>query len=47
MLSRAALFRFPGMGAWAYVLLGAVLVVAGPLLLISAIAAASGDDEDR
>jgi len=44
MLSRAALFRFPGMGAWAYVLLGAVLLIAGPLLLIRAVAAASGED---
>jgi hypothetical protein len=47
MLSRAALFRFPGMGAWAYVLLGAVLLLAGPLLLIRAVAAATGGDDDR
>jgi hypothetical protein len=47
MLSRAALFRFPGMGAWAYVLLGAVLLLGGPLLLIRAVAAASGADDDR
>jgi hypothetical protein len=45
MLSRAALFRFPGTGAWAYALLGAVLLLAGPLLLIRAVAAAAGAND--
>jgi hypothetical protein len=44
MLSRAALFRFPGLGAWAYVVLGLLLVVGGPLLLVRAVRAASADD---
>jgi hypothetical protein len=45
MLARAALFRFPGLGAWVYVLLGALLAVGGPLLLIRAVqAAADGRD---
>src|SRR5919112_2583529 len=39
-LQRAALFRFPGLGAWAYVALGVLLVVGGPLLLIRAVRAA-------
>jgi hypothetical protein len=44
MLERAALFRFPGFGAWAYVALAVLLVVGGPLLLIRAVQAASADD---
>src|SRR3954468_21477359 len=44
MLSRAALFRFPGLGAWAYVVLGLLLVIGGPLLLIRAVQAAAIDD---
>ena len=44
MLERAALFRFPGLGAWAYVTLAVLLVVGGPLLLIRAVQAASADD---
>src|SRR4051812_45251034 len=44
MLSRAALFRFPGMGTWAYVGLGLLLAIGGPVLLIRAVGAASGDD---
>jgi hypothetical protein len=44
MILRAALFRLPGVGAWAYVLLGGVLLLGGPWLLIRAVAAASGDD---
>jgi hypothetical protein len=44
MLERAALFRFPGLGAWAYVILAVLLVVGGPLLLIRAVQAASADD---
>jgi hypothetical protein len=47
MLSRAALFRFPGLGAWAYVVLALLLVVAGPLLLIRALRAATADDASR
>src|SRR5215218_3484681 len=40
VLDRAALFRFPGLGAWAYVALAVLLVVGGPLLLIRAVHAA-------
>jgi hypothetical protein len=47
MLARAALFRFPGLGAWAYVGLAVLLVVGGPLLLIRAVQAASVDDRSR
>jgi hypothetical protein len=47
MLARAALFRFPGLGAWAYVVLGLLLVVAGPLLVIRAVQAAAGAERDR
>jgi hypothetical protein len=43
-LERAALFRFPGLGAWAYVALAALLVVGGPLLLIRAVRVASAGD---
>jgi hypothetical protein len=43
MLARAALFRFPAMGAWAYVILALVLVVAGPLLIARAITTAERD----
>src|SRR4051794_17786973 len=44
MLSRAALFRFPGLGAWAYVVLAVLLVAGGPLLLIRAVEGASTED---
>src|SRR4051794_14920637 len=44
ILARAALFRFPGLGAWAYVVLGLLLAVGGPLLLIRAVRTASADD---
>jgi hypothetical protein len=43
MLARAALFRFPAMGAWAYVVLALLLVVAGPLLIARAVTAAERD----
>jgi hypothetical protein len=44
MLDRAALFRIPGLGAWAYVALGVLLALGGPLLLIRAVRAAIADD---
>ena len=43
MLARAALFRFPGMGAWVYVALAVLLVVAGPLLIARAVTAGGRD----
>jgi hypothetical protein len=43
MLDRAALFRFPGLGAWAYVALAVLLVAGGPLLLIRAVQAAGAN----
>jgi hypothetical protein len=44
MLSRAALFRFPWMGAWTYVLLAALLCVVAPWLLVRAATAAAAED---
>lgn len=43
MLSRAALFRFPWMGAWTYVVLLVVLVAGGTWLLMRATAAAGSE----
>jgi hypothetical protein len=50
MFSRAALFRFPWLGAWAYVVLAVALAVGGTWLLIRAVtgaASASPDLADR
>jgi hypothetical protein len=41
MLSRAALFRFPWMGGWTYVVLIALVVLGGPWLLLRALRAAT------
>jgi hypothetical protein len=41
VLARAALFRVPGMGAWVYVLLAAVLLIGAPVLLVRAVEAAA------
>ena len=43
MLARAALFRFPGAGAWLYVVLAVVLVAAGPLLIARAVTTGDRD----
>ena len=40
MLARAALFRFPGMGAGVYVVLALGLVAAGPLMIVRAVGGA-------
>jgi hypothetical protein len=43
MLDRAALFRFPWMGAWTYVVLAVLLLVGAPWLLVRALASATGE----
>ena len=46
MVSRAALFRFPWLGGWAYVVLAVALALGGPLLLIRALRAAAPASPD-
>jgi hypothetical protein len=43
ILDRAALFRAPGIGAWTYWLLGALVGLAVPALLVLALGAAERD----
>ena len=45
MLARAALFRFAGMRAWVYVVVGLLLLAVGPMLLLRAVGAATGERE--
>ena len=46
MFSRAALFRFPWLGAWAYVVLAVALALGGTWLLIRAVTAAAPASRD-